>query len=388
MRFVYFTHSLRSDWNHGNAHFLRGVASRLQQLGNTVDVYEPASAWSVQNLIADHGEQPLHAFAAAYPQLHSHVYDPHQFDLDEALDGADVVLVHEWNTPELVAEVGRRRARGSFRLLFHDTHHRAVTAPDEMARCQLDHYDGVLAFGAVIRNLYLDRGWTEHAWTWHEAADVERFVPLPNRPEHELVWIGNWGDEERTAELRDYLIRPARDLRLSTVVYGVRFPVSARQELDRAHIDYRGWLPNFLVPDAFSRARCTLHIPRRPYREQIPGVPTIRMFEALACGIPLISLHWDDQDQLFTAGEDYLSVRNPAEMRTRLREVLSDADLRKHLASRGLQTIRERHTCAHRVDELLAILQELAGAGTAASQSAPSEAEQEPNPDALARYVL
>ena len=69
MRFVLFYHSLISDWNHGNAHFLRGVAGELVARGHDVIVYEPADAWSVQNLIAEHGEAPIRHFRAAYPRL-------------------------------------------------------------------------------------------------------------------------------------------------------------------------------------------------------------------------------------------------------------------------------------------------------------------------------
>ena len=72
----------------------------------------------------------------------------------------------------------RHRARnGGYRLFFHDTHHRAATNPGAMAAYDLDHYDGVLAYGAVIRDLYLRRGWAADAWTWHEAADVRVFHP-------------------------------------------------------------------------------------------------------------------------------------------------------------------------------------------------------------------
>ena len=61
MRVTIFCHSLLSDWNHGNAHFLRGVASELISRGHDVVVYEPRDAWSLQNLIADHGDQVLQA---------------------------------------------------------------------------------------------------------------------------------------------------------------------------------------------------------------------------------------------------------------------------------------------------------------------------------------
>jgi spore maturation protein CgeB len=91
----------------------------------------------------------------------------------------------------------------------------------------------------------------------------------------------------------------------------------------------------------------------------LPGIPTIRVFEALACGIPLVSAPWSDAEGLFSPGDDFLVARNGAEMRRHLHDVLNDPDLARSLASRGLQTIRERHTCAHRVDELLAICAEI-----------------------------
>ena len=53
MKIALFYHSLISDWNHGNAHFLRGVVRELLALGHTVEVYEPASGWSLQNLLWD-----------------------------------------------------------------------------------------------------------------------------------------------------------------------------------------------------------------------------------------------------------------------------------------------------------------------------------------------
>src|SRR3954469_8881034 len=59
MRIVIFCHSLASDWNHGNAHFLRGVCSELVARGHDVAVYEPHDAWSAQNLVAEAGESAL-----------------------------------------------------------------------------------------------------------------------------------------------------------------------------------------------------------------------------------------------------------------------------------------------------------------------------------------
>jgi spore maturation protein CgeB len=362
VRVVIFCHSLVSDWNHGNAHFLRGVCGELLARGHSVRVYEPADAWSMTNLVAEHGQQPLAGFARAYPQLNSVRYRLDALDLDEALDGADLVLVHEWNDHGLVTRIGRHRGSNrTYRLLFHDTHHRCVTAPQSMAAYDLRHYDGVLAFGSVIRDLYRERGWAQRAWTWHEAADTRVFKPLPGRErEGDLVWIGNWGDDERTAELHQFLLEPVRALRLRARVHGVRYPQEARRALAEAGIVYGGWLPNYQAPEVFARHAVTVHVPRRPYVAALPGIPTIRVFEALACGIPLVCAPWDDDEGLFDAGADYLVAADGRQMRQQLRRVLNEPELAASLAQQGRKTILARHSCAHRVDELLEIYAELA----------------------------
>ena len=92
---------------------------------------------------------------------------------------------------------------------------------------------------------------------------------------------------------------------------------------------------------------------------ELPGIPTIRPFEALACGIPLICSPWYDTEQLFTPGRDYLVAQDGGQMRELMHKVLSDHAFAEELAISGLATIKQRHTCAHRVDELLAIYGEL-----------------------------
>ena len=357
MRVAVFCQSIVSDWNHGNAHFLRGIACELISRGHDVRIFEPRDSWSLENLLAEHGEQPVADFHAAFPQLSSTRYDEASLDLDEALDGASLVLVHEWNTHAIVARIGCHRRRGGrYELLFHDTHHRSVTDPDSMDAYDLAGYDGVLAFGDVLREIYQRRGWAKRVWTWHEAADTRVFRPLPSpQPDSDLVWIGNWGDEERTAELSEFLIDPVCRLGLKAKIYGVRYPAAAQQALAESGICYGGWLANYRVPAAFGRARVTVHIPRRPYVEALPGIPTIRVFESLACGIPLVSAPWSDREGLFTPGRDFLVARNGAEMTFALRDLLADSAMRADLARHGLQTILSRHTCAHRADELLRI---------------------------------
>src|SRR5690242_7911746 len=100
MRWVFFCHALTSCWNNGNAHFLRGIARELRELGHEVTVYEPADGWSRRNAVSDGGIRPLQEAQALLSGIDIRQYDA-ALDLDRALDGADVVIVHEWNSPAL-----------------------------------------------------------------------------------------------------------------------------------------------------------------------------------------------------------------------------------------------------------------------------------------------
>ncbi len=355
MRFVMFYHSLVSDWNHGNAHFLRGIATELLERGHEVEAYEPEDGWSRHNLLAFHGDSSIHEFEATYPRLTSSFY--RDLEVDEALKGADVVIVHEWNPPRLLERLARKPRK--YRLFFHDTHHRCVSDSNFAASDLLRDYDGVLAYGESLKREYLKKKLSSRIWVWHEAADTRVFKPIERIARcGDLVWIGNWGDDERTRELEEFLFAPVRALRLSARVYGVRYPDEALAALGRAGISYCGWIANFRVPQIFSGFDTTVHIPRRPYREQLPGIPTIRVFEALACGIPMICAPWDDCEHLFEPGRDYLVAHNTAEMTDMLSQLTRNSNLRKEIADHGLQTICARHTCAHRVDQLLSIVEQ------------------------------
>lgn len=373
MKIALFYHSLYSDWNHGNAHFLRGIAGVLQRRSHDVTVYEPHDAWSLQNLLADAGRRPIREFRRAYPHLRSRRYRLDQLDLDAALAGVDLVLVHEWNDPQLVARIGEHHRRHpEYLLFFHDTHHRTVSAPEEMARYDLRHFSGVLAYGRVIRDHYAASARVPRAFTWHEAADTDYFHPRPYRGRSgDLAWIGNWGDDERAQELREFLLDPVQQLGLEATVYGVRYPAEALAELQRANIRYAGWLPNHRVPQTLAGYRLALHVPRRPYATQLPGIPTIRVFETLACAAPLISAPWDDAEHLFTPGEDYLVATDGAEMTRQMERLLHDPDEATRIAQRGRSTVLARHTCAHRVDELFEICRSLRHGERPARVAAP-----------------
>jgi spore maturation protein CgeB len=365
-RFCYFAHSWISDWNHGNAHFLRGLVRSLGELGHEVRCYEELGAWSLHNLVRQEGDAAIaqiDGFRRLFPQLDVRFYqndDNFPAFAERELRDAEVVIFHEWSEPEIVNCVLDLKKKLGFRVLLHDTHHRAYTSAREILRFHLHLFDGVLAFGEAVRSIYADGFGIPRVWTFHEGADVENFRPIPAKKEIDVLWIGNWGDDERTRELREFLIEPAAALPdCRYVVHGVRYPQYALDELQAAGIEFRGYLPNLNAPPVYGASKVALHVPRRQYANGLSGIPTIRVFEALACGTPLVCSPWSDVEHLFRPGEDYLVVADGRAMQAEVEHLLRDHRARQQLTANGLQTISMLHTCKHRAKELLEICQEL-----------------------------
>ena len=205
MRIVLFYHSAVSDWNHGNAHFLRGVVTRAAgarprgarlRAARRLEPAEPAGRARRRR----RSREFRRGLSAAWQ---SRAYDLATLDLDQALDGADLVIVHEWNDRELVRRIGAHRAarrplppalprhasplRHRARRAWRPTTCATTTACSPSA--------------SVIRDLYLrarlGAAGLDLARGGRHAASFAR-SPAP-RASGDLVWIGNWGDDERTA---------------------------------------------------------------------------------------------------------------------------------------------------------------------------------------------
>jgi spore maturation protein CgeB len=362
VRFVLFYHSLVSDWNHPSAHFLRGVATELLTLGHSVRIFEPTDGWSLHNLREQGGDGVVKAFHATYPHLRSSFYDPASLDLDETLADADVVIAHEWNDASLLRRLGNHRAiTSSYKLLFHDAPHRALNRPLEVRARDLSRYDGVLAASEGLRQLYENNDWAAHAWTWREAVDTKIFRPgLTLAPASlDLVWIGSWGHGERVDELNEFLVDPIRTSGSRSRFYGARYPEEAWRALRAAGIDYGGWIPDFGIPSALAAGRFTVHVPRRMQAHGLPHTPMIRLLQALACGMPVVSAPWEGCEELFSSGTDLLIGRDGQQIARHLTELRNDWQLGALIGGNGYEKVVTRHSCEQRVRELLTICQQI-----------------------------
>ncbi len=365
LRIALFCHSIVSDWNHGNAHFLRGLIRNLQRMGHQVIALEEDGNWSISNLLREHGVQPVREFERRF-----HFIDHRSYVLDgrahlhrwlaDLLGSVDACLVHEWNPTDLVKAIGETARRMGVVSLFHDTHHRALTEPLRLREMGLDAYSAVLAYGPSIAEIYRHATSGPEVLVFHEGADIDLFRPLPIPKSYDVVFVGNWGDEDRNQATTDFFLEPCRAMPdLSFALFGVRYPPEVLAAIKDVGIDWRGWLPNYLAPEAYAASRITVHIPRKEYVETLRGTPTIRVFEALACGIPLVSAGWRDDSGLFEEGADYVAVDTPSQMIEALRWLASDDGARRALGSHGRSTVLERHTCRHRAEELVDIINRL-----------------------------
>ncbi|HZY63311.1 MAG TPA: glycosyltransferase [Edaphobacter sp.] len=363
LRIAYFVHSLRSDWNNGNAHFLRGLIREIGALGHEVLVFEPRMEWSIENLLTEvGGKSALAQFEANFPDIRIYLYEPgcNTAEWHKELQGFDVVAVHEWNPPALTNTLLSLRDDLGFRMLFHDTHHRATSSPEQIRRLSIDRFDGVIAFGEALRMIYKNNFGLHRVWTLHEAADTTLFHPFYETTKHQdVVWIGNWGDGERSEEIREYLLRPAAAMQdRSFAAFGVRYPREALKELCTARVRYGGYLPNLAAPLIYAESRVTVHVPRQQYVQAMSGIPTIRVFEALACGIPLISAPWTDTEGLFREG-DLVFAADWEQMCDVVEWLLDRPDELAAQGNRGREIVLARHTCTHRAGEFEGICREV-----------------------------
>ncbi len=229
----YFTHSLASCWNHGNAHFVRGVlrelvAPRPRRHAPT----SPKAAGAARISSRDHGDRRrLDRFAGLSRAARRRASIPTRRTSTRCSGARTLVIVHEWNDPALVAAIGRAPPRGGrYRLLFHDTHHRDGQRPRRRSALRPRRLRrraglrrgagrGLPPLGLGATRLRLARGGRRPPF---HPPDIE------GAARRGLVWIGNWGDGERTRRAGGVPARAgAATAGLPLDIYGVRYPAAA-----------------------------------------------------------------------------------------------------------------------------------------------------------------
>jgi spore maturation protein CgeB len=351
-RIVILGLSITSSWGNGHATTYRGLVRELGARGHDVLFLERDVPWYADNRDLD-GE-PENGRVALYASVR---------ELEDrflgAISGADAVIVGSYVPDGVqVGDLVLRAARGV--RAFYDIDTPVTLAKlargehDYLAPRQVPGYDLYLSFtgGPTLARIERELG-SPRARALYCSVDPARYHPEPGvKPTWDLGYMGTYGPD-RQAMLDRLLVEPARRApELWAVVVGPQYPDSIRWPANVDRIDH-------LAPPehrAFYNAqRYTVNVTRADM-VRAGWSPSVRLFEAAACGTPIISDPWPGLAELLDPGEEILVTDRSEDVERFLREI-PESD-RRAIGERARRRILAEHTAAHRAEELEAHLRE------------------------------
>jgi spore maturation protein CgeB len=192
----------------------------------------------------------------------------------------------------------------------------------------------------------------------HVDPDVHRPAQALPRYRSDLSYIGTYS-EDRQQALQALLLAPAQmRTDLTFLIAGAQYP----QDFPWSqNIFFVRHLPPAEHPAFFCSSRLTLNVTRRAMAE-MGWCPSGRLFEAAACGAPMISDQWEGLDQFFGSGE-IITARNSSDVMTALES--DDREL-SAMARRARERVLDEHTSSKRATELIRLLERFSHHGTGA----------------------
>ena len=350
MRIVILGLSLTSSWGNGHATTFRGLVREMTARGHDVLFLERDVPWYANN--RDLPDPPWGR---------TELYDGLD-DLGERFAGdvreANAVIVGSY-VPEGVA-VGRwvqETAQGVKAFYDIDT---PVTLA-KLARGDFEYltpdlipgYDVYLSFagGPTLTTLERDYG-SPRARALYCSVDQALYYPENAEAEWDLGYMGTYSDD-RQPPLNALLMEPARrwpDGRF--VVAGPQYPQTIRWPANVGRIEH---LPPAEHRAFYNRQRWTLNVTRADMIA-VGYSPSVRLFEAAACGVPILSDYWEGLDTVFALGTEIVVTRSPEDTLRALRDTPDDE--RRAIGARARARVLAAHTATHRTMELERYLME------------------------------
>ena len=341
MKLVVLGLSLGSSWGNGHATTFRALLKAYAARGHEVVFLEREVPW--------------------YAGAHRDLVDPdwcrldYYRDLDQLADwrdeiaAADAVIVGSY-VPDGVA-VGRlvqQWAGGTTAFYDIDT---PVTLA-KLARGDFEYlspevipgYDVYLSFtgGPTLTHLEEHYG-SPMARALYCSVDAEAYVPLDVPKKWDLTYLGTYSDDRQPTleRLLLYVARAAPNRRFA--VAGPQYPDTVQWPDNVERIEH---LPPAEHAAFYGASRATLNVTRA---DMIAAgwSPSVRIFEAAACGTPIISDRWDGLNELLGDGREILLVDTCADMLA----ALGRRDL-EQIGRAGRARVLAEHTAAHRAEEL------------------------------------
>jgi spore maturation protein CgeB len=343
--------SITSSWGNGHATTFRGLVRELTNRGHRVTFLERDVPW-----YASHRDLPRPPFCTTH--LYRDLPDLQSRFTEEVRD-ADLVMVGSY-VPEGVA-VGEwviQAAQGV--TSFYD-----IDTPVTLAKLEREDYEYLhprlipqyqlyLSFtgGPTLEKLERQYG-SPMARPLYCSFDPDLYYPEEQDLQWDLGYLGTYSDD-RQPPLEQLMLDAARRWPGGRfVVAGPQYPASVQWPANTEHIHH---LPPAEHRAFYNRQRFAQNITRADMIRDGYS-PSVRLFEAAACGTPIISDYWEGLDSFFTFDSEILVSRSAADTLRYLRELPEEE--RKAIGERARQKVLAGHTAAHRAAEVETYAREL-----------------------------
>jgi spore maturation protein CgeB len=349
MKVVFLGLSITSSWGNGHATNYRALTRELSARGHQVLFCERDVPWYA-------AERDLAAPSFCRLLLYGGLDELHE-RASAAVAEADLVLVGSY-VPEgaAVSRWALDTARGG--TAFYD-----IDTPVTLAKlARGDHeylepglvprFDLYLSFtgGPTLARIEREYG-ARRALAFHCLVDERAYTPQRVAPRWDLGYLGTYSADRQPA-LEALLMEPARRMApMSFAVAGPQYPPEIDWPENVARFEH---LAPGAHPEFYGAQRFTLSVSRAEML-RAGWSPSVRLFEAAACGVPIISDRWPGVEELFVPGEEILLADCAEDVVEVLRDV--DGAQRDAIAERARARVLREHTAARRVD----LLEELVG---------------------------
>lgn len=344
LRVVVLGLSITSSWGNGHATNFRALVAALDGRGHDVLFLERDVTWYAEHRDLPH---PPYGRTALYGSLEQ-LRDEHA----EAVRDADLVVVGSY-VPQGV-EVGRwvQETAGGVRA-FYDIDTPVTLAALGRGECDylvpelVAGYDLYLSFTGGPTLTYLEQALgSPRARAFHCLVDSDAYAPQDVERRWALGYLGTWS-ADRQPVLDELLVAPARQLPDEAfVVAGPQYPRDIAWPANVQRIEH---LPPAEHAGFYNSQRVTLNVTRADM-VRAGWSPSVRLFEAAACGVPVVSDWWEGLDAFFTPGREILVARTAADVVQHLSDV--DEERRARIGAAARARVLAEHTAEHRADEL------------------------------------
>ena len=337
--------TITSSWGNGHATTYRSLVKELDKRGHKVTFLEHDKQWYSGNR-----DLPNPSFCETH--LYTSV-DSLKEHFEEKVKNADMVIVGSY-VPEGI-EVGKWvNATAHGVRAFYDIDTPVTIGQLNNGKCDyiskglIRQYNLFLSFaaGPVLEYLENELG-AQQALPLHCSVDPELYYPEEGTERiYDLGYMGTYSDD-RQPPLEKLMLEAARQWDSGKlIVAGPQYPESIQWPSNVERLEH---LPPAQHRHFYNQQRFTQNITRADMI-RMGYSPSVRLFEAAACGTPIISDYWDGLHTYFRFDEEILVSRSAEDTLKYIKEMPEDE--RKEIGERGRKVVLRYHTAAKRAEEL------------------------------------